>query len=62
LVTNVRLVRNVKTVGYVGAVKSVRQYPEAGLLKKSSNLAPALGVSKFTTIIAINLVTLSCVA
>jgi hypothetical protein len=28
-------------VGYVGAVKSVRQYPEAGLLKKGSNLAPA---------------------
>ncbi len=35
---------------------------EAGLLNKSSHLAPALGVTKFITIIAIYLVTLCCAA
>jgi hypothetical protein len=31
-----------------------------GLMNKSSRLAPALGVTKFITIIAVNLVTLCC--
>ncbi len=35
-------------------------YPEAGLLNKSSRLAPALGVTKFTIDIDIILDTLCC--
>ncbi len=34
--------------------------PEANLLNKISSLAAALGVTKFKTIVAINLVTLLC--
>jgi hypothetical protein len=33
---------------------------ESGLLNKSSCLAAALGVTKFMTVIALNLVTLCC--
>ncbi len=34
--------------------------PKAGLLNKSSRLAPALGAANFITIIAMYLVTLCC--
>jgi hypothetical protein len=41
---------------------SIRQQSssEPGLLNKSSRLAAALGVKKFMTVIAMNLVTLCC--
>ncbi len=39
---------------------ALRGLPEAGWLNKSSRLAAALGVTKFMTAIAMNLVTLCC--
>jgi len=39
---------------------ALRGLPEAGWLNKSSRLAAALGVTKFMTVIAMNLVTLCC--
>jgi hypothetical protein len=57
LITSKKLIQNglayrweTKIVGVVGVI-------DVGLLTKSSNLAAALGLTKFITIIVVNLVT-----
>ncbi len=51
---------NVLRSGWLWPHSQILDYPEAGLLTKSSFLAAALGGTKFITFTAMNLVILCC--